>query len=182
MCIRDRSPSIRQSTPCAKKPVRAVAHCKVGVSDDKTHFVRITDDQYSDMLVATAEHLPRTRNISTTKPHATSETQGERSESNISTTSSPPSEKESSKRLLPVKQADLGVESWCVHGALRREFLGRMQAGSKVSDLNNKDILNVSDTGGQPMFHEVLPVFIRCLLYTSPSPRDATLSRMPSSA
>ena len=24
--------------------------------------------------------------------------------------------------------------------------------------------------------------FIRCLLYTSPSPRDATLSRMPSSA
>ena len=43
------SPSIRQSTPCAKKPVRAVAHCKVGVSDDKTHFVRITDDQYSDL-------------------------------------------------------------------------------------------------------------------------------------
>ena len=26
------------------------------------------------------------------------------------------------------------------------------------------------------------PEFIRCLLYTSPSPRDATLSRMPSSA
>ena len=25
-------------------------------------------------------------------------------------------------------------------------------------------------------------VFYRCLLYTSPSPRDATLSRMPSSA
>ena len=25
-------------------------------------------------------------------------------------------------------------------------------------------------------------VFIACLLYTSPSPRDATLSRMPSSA
>ena len=36
-------------------------------------------------------------------------------------------------------------------------------------------------TTGQP------PVFrlhgrLRCLLYTSPSPRDATLSRMPSSA
>ena len=26
------------------------------------------------------------------------------------------------------------------------------------------------------------PLFIACLLYTSPSPRDATLSRMPSSA
>ena len=155
------SPSIRESTPCAKKPVRAVAHCKVGVSDDKTHFVRITDDQYSDMFVATAEHLPQTRNVSTTKPHAKSDTLEERSGSNISATSSPPSEKESSKRLLPVRQADLGEESWCIHGALRREFLGRMQAGSKVSDLNNKDMLNVSDTGGQPMFHEVLPVFIR---------------------
>ena len=29
--------------------------------------------------------------------------------------------------------------------------------------------------------HEV-PIIITCLLYTSPSPRDATLSRMPSSA
>ena len=27
-----------------------------------------------------------------------------------------------------------------------------------------------------------LPVYLVCLLYTSPSPRDATLSRMPSSA
>ena len=28
----------------------------------------------------------------------------------------------------------------------------------------------------------VLELHYRCLLYTSPSPRDATLSRMPSSA
>ena len=34
----------------------------------------------------------------------------------------------------------------------------------------NKDILNWLDENGY------------CLLYTSPSPRDATLSRMPSSA
>ena len=27
-----------------------------------------------------------------------------------------------------------------------------------------------------------IPQFVPCLLYTSPSPRDATLSRMPSSA
>ena len=29
---------------------------------------------------------------------------------------------------------------------------------------------------------DVITVFLNCLLYTSPSPRDATLSRMPSSA
>ena len=28
----------------------------------------------------------------------------------------------------------------------------------------------------------ILTIFMTCLLYTSPSPRDATLSRMPSSA
>ena len=31
-------------------------------------------------------------------------------------------------------------------------------------------------------YPEVVPGFYSCLLYTSPSPRDATLSRMPSSA
>ena len=29
---------------------------------------------------------------------------------------------------------------------------------------------------------EFIPAYMTCLLYTSPSPRDATLSRMPSSA
>ena len=32
------------------------------------------------------------------------------------------------------------------------------------------------------MFWLTCPMYINCLLYTSPSPRDATLSRMPSSA
>ena len=32
-----------------------------------------------------------------------------------------------------------------------------------------------------PLIHEEL-LLLTCLLYTSPSPRDATLSRMPSSA
>ena len=30
--------------------------------------------------------------------------------------------------------------------------------------------------------NEITPILFNCLLYTSPSPRDATLSRMPSSA
>ena len=36
---------------------------------------------------------------------------------------------------------------------------------------------------GKPLVQkELIPVTNNCLLYTSPSPRDATLSRMPSSA
>ena len=39
------------------------------------------------------------------------------------------------------------------------------------------------NSGGSPTDPEVLRKFMEsCLLYTSPSPRDATLSRMPSSA
>ena len=34
----------------------------------------------------------------------------------------------------------------------------------------------------EKLWKQALPVYQRCLLYTSPSPRDATLSRMPSSA
>ena len=35
---------------------------------------------------------------------------------------------------------------------------------------------------GSNMMRQAVPLVITCLLYTSPSPRDATLSRMPSSA
>ena len=46
----------------------------------------------------------------------------------------------------------------------------------------------VSELGGSVVVMDVAEIDgpaeqkIRCLLYTSPSPRDATLSRMPSSA
>ena len=66
------------------------------------------------------------------------------------------------------------------------------------SDFSNETVFNHSHTT-KPLFYKisgtwgnhegslllwllVLTLFIFCLLYTSPSPRDATLSRMPSSA
>ena len=45
-----------------------------------------------------------------------------------------------------------------------------------------------TDTSGHPMleislkYYDGLPVIRDCLLYTSPSPRDGRISRMPSSA
>ena len=44
---------------------------------------------------------------------------------------------------------------------MKRQYLRKMQAEAKKTDLNDKDLLDVDDTGGQPMFHEVLPVFIQ---------------------
>ena len=61
--------------------------------------------------------------------------------------------------------------------------------GEKFADDLAETILRARDAGVGPMlnicchlkdFDAVLDV--ACLLYTSPSPRDATLSRMPSSA
>ena len=43
-------------------------------------------------------------------------------------------------------------------------------------------VIRILDVSGQPTTLEPFNVDDSCLLYTSPSPRDATLSRMPSSA
>ena len=45
---------------------------------------------------------------------------------------------------------------------LRIELLRRMQAVPKsCEDLKNRDLFNMRDSGGQPMFHEVLPLFVQ---------------------
>ena len=46
----------------------------------------------------------------------------------------------------------------------------------------SNNIANVATTGYKRSKAEFGDIFATCLLYTSPSPRDATLSRMPSSA
>ena len=162
--LKEDPPSVRESTPCAKKPVRAVAHCKAGVSDN--HFVRITDDHYSDMLVATAEKLPQLTNcIATTEPSTKSEAKDDLN-TLASSSSSSQKLKETTRQSLAVKEdASQREETWCVRRAMKRQYLTRMQAGAKKSDFNDKDLLDVEDTGGQPMFHEVLPVFIQNTMF-----------------
>ena len=155
--LKEDPPSIRESTPCAKKPVRAVAHCKAGVSDD--HFERITDDHYSDMIIATAE--------ASTDSGAAAESsiQAEaKDDLNSLASFSSPSQKETMTQPSSAVQVDASQreETWCVRRAMKRQYLSRMQAGAKKkSDLNNEELLDVDDTGGQPMFHEVLPVFVK---------------------
>ena len=155
--LKEDPPSIRESTPCAKKPVRAVARCKAGVSDD--HFVRITDDHYSDMLIG---NIPQsTESEAVTKPSTQAKA---KDDLNSLASSSSPSQKETTRQPSSAIKVDAlrREETWCVRRAMKRQYLSRMQAGAKKkSGLNDKDLLDVDDTGGQPMFHEVLPVFIK---------------------
>ena len=53
-----------------------------------------------------------------------------------------------------------------------REFVGFIKPALKENEINVSRNISLPALG----------LFITCLLYTSPSPRDATLSRMPSSA
>ena len=72
-------------------------------------------------------------------------------------------------------------------------------AQSKLDSLHRimakelEDLNEIESKGLKPFFYKVLgskekqiekerQEYLTCLLYTSPSPRDATLSRMPSSA
>ena len=158
--LEENPPVIRQSTACAKKPIRAVAQFKVGVSGT-AHFIRITDDHYSEMLANSAEYFsafptstarteafqPLSTKVPITSPSSSSL---EIPESPSKSSSSEIAEKETSVQELPI--AKFG---------LKRELQCRMQAKSKTSEqLHNKDLMDVKDSGGQPMFHEVLPAFV----------------------
>ena len=70
---------------------------------------------------------------------------------------------------------------------LQDRLLSRFQSGLSV-DIQPPDfevrvaiLMDKAERNGVDLPYDVIE-FIACLLYTSPSPRDATLSRMPSSA
>ena len=55
--------------------------------------------------------------------------------------------------------------------------------GDKIeTNLNNKVFFDFDKSSLDASDKSLLEQYLPCLLYTSPSPRDATLSRMPSSA
>ena len=158
--LEEKPPSIRESTPCAKKPVRAVSCSKLGI--DGSHFMRITESDYSEMLVATAERLPEASKSTTTKSATESAIEADIDLNSLASSTSPV-EMESSKFKQPVVRIGLPIEeTWCVRRAMRKQYLQRMQAHSKTRrDLNNKDtcFVDLRDSGGQSAFHEILPVF-----------------------
>jgi hypothetical protein len=113
------------------------------------------------MLVATAEKSPQAgESKAIAIPKIKDDLNGQPSSSSLS--------QNETMRLSSAVQAEASQreETWCVRHAMKRQYLSRMQAGAKKkSDLNDKDLLDVDDTGGQPMFHEVLPVFIQNTMF-----------------
>ena len=159
--LKEKPPLVRQSTQCVKNPVRAVAQCKLGVSKKaagETCFNRITDQQYSDMLSESAKHL----NLSHTgrrslQPLTSRQDSDEAAVAHISagdfTFLPPVQQMESASASNKVMQL--------LPSGLERELVVRMHAGSKAAgQLNDQDMIDMGDSGGQPMYHEILPVFV----------------------
>ena len=59
-------------------------------------------------------------------------------------------------------------------GALDQKLLSKLRSGYQMNEADRARFNAISNTS--------IDQLSLCLLYTSPSPRDATLSRMPSSA
>ena len=70
--------------------------------------------------------------------------------------------------------------SWSV--ASSAELYGLNRWGDPYFSINAKGHIVVQPRGDRSGSLDLVELLEGCLLYTSPSPRDATLSRMPSSA
>ena len=90
----------------------------------------------------------------------------------------------SRKSLEGVKNTFHHLGIYCYNKETLKEFVSHNQSANEIKNrleqlraLDNNIEINVALAKSSP-----IGVDTDCLLYTSPSPRDATLSRMPSSA
>ena len=155
--LKEKPPAVRQSTPCAKMPIRTVAQYKLRVSDttaDKPSFVRITDEQFSDML-STSARCPLQSHPSPAIKHAKLATSDSEQSFELGMSQVTLHDVDTSLVASPQSSGpshDTGFQ---------RELRVRMNAGSTSSDrLDNKILLDLKDSAGQSMFHEVLPMFV----------------------
>ena len=162
--LEEEPPSQRNSTPCVKKPIRTIAHYKVGVSGGR--LKRITEDTYSDMLGGTVKRFQVDSSSSkkTTPTPAASKPQEMTSQKTTSlrpsSASSSVDSQESTTKKVAFDSSSKKTKKKAVCG-FDRELQRRMQALPKASeDLNEKNLMDLKDSGGQPSFHEVLPLFV----------------------
>ena len=163
--IEEEPPSIRESTSCVRKPIRTIAQCKVGIRG--VHFVRINEEEYSDMLSATTKMFRLKQHNTSEIVPSLNQPRPQKIATSESASSQQPRLLDSMSSTKMVEVSDHNPDehnpsSQINHSGLELELLHRMQAEPKTSQvLDNQDLINMRDSGGQPSFHEVLPLFVQ---------------------
>ena len=84
---------------------------------------------------------------------------------------------------LPLPSFDLWEERWGVHAfTVAAVIAGLRAAASLATEFGETERADRYRAGADRMLEGARAVLWSCLLYTSPSPRDISGSRMPSSA
>ena len=154
-------PSLRQSTPCSQKPVRAVAQLKFEINESR--FRRVTESDFADMIACSAEsaqvrehkHTQSQKSKSrrsSTIPSATKDSQ------QAEMSPSPPKPEDKSQS---VEKSDLQTPHLKTRTHMGTELFYRFKTPTKKrKKLGERDLVNMTDSGGQPQFLEVLPIFV----------------------
>ena len=91
---------------------------------------------------------------------------------------------ETASKVIDV-ESDLQTEAFSVYPDGSDTFAGQVEIGNDIASASGTRIYNngaLYIRGDVNAASSIFKYYNGCLLYTSPSPRDATLSRMPSSA
>ena len=160
-------PAVRCSTPCATRPVRVVSRTRAETTKDNK-FVRVTHDQLAQTIADTATMLPSNPSpaVNAKTPAGSSSpptVAGNLKPQPTPPENTPPSTK-NGESASPITHEKLSSVSTVAED----EFLRRIEMSTYLDSemvyekkVFTRDRISIIDTGGQPQFHEVLPIFMR---------------------
>ena len=150
-------PTIRRSTPCATRPVRVDKLEKEGGK-----WVRVTHDQLSQTIADTSTMLPRkpstAKEAMSSTPSSIAHTPVRASKPKIASKPKTASKPNATAASTPHEKVSSVSTS-----SVEDELLLRIEMspyGRRAKKAFKRDRITLIDTGGQPQFHEVLPMFM----------------------
>ena len=150
-------PTICRSTPCATRPVRVDKLEKEGGK-----WVRVTHDQFSQTIADTSTMLPQkpstASKAASSAPSCSAHTPIRTSDPKIASKPKTASKQNATAASTPREKVSSVSTSSAEDELLRR--IEMSPYGRRVKKAFKRDRITLIDTGGQPQFHEVLPMFM----------------------
>ena len=150
-------PTIRHSTPCATRPVRVDK-----LEEEGGKWVRVTHDQLSQTIADTSTMLPQkpstAKKAMSSAPSSSARTPVGISKLKTVSKLKTPSTENATAATTPCEKVSSVSTSSAEDELLRR--IEMSPYGRRAKKAFKHDRITLIDTGGQPQFHEVLPMFM----------------------